>query len=252
MAARLGSPLFRLWRTVAPLLVLAVLLGVAVACAGTEPTATPTATLKPLDPREELQRTVASLTALRSVAFDLEHIAGTTNLLPGVLMTRAYGNAVVPGRFHITVEGELLFPRSYLEIGMIKIGDEAYMTNLTSGDWQEVSPNALPINLADFGVTLAGIVEDVQSPQLLGEEGLDGVDTYHIGGSITSEVLKGLVPTAGTGFPVELEMWIERETGMLRRALITGQVVPTDIVESIRQLRLDRVNEPVAIEPPGL
>ena len=228
------------------------LLAVLVACSTAAPTAAPTSTPRPVDPREELLRTVETLTALQSVSFDLEHLVGSTNLLPGVLMSRAYGEAVVPGKFDITVEGELLFPRSYLEIKMINIGGQAYMTNLTNGDWQEVSPDALPINLTDFGDTLARIVEDVQSPHLLGQGSLDGVDVYHIAGTIASEALKGLVPTAGIGFPVELQMWTERKNGMLRRALITGQVVATDVPDSERQLTLDRVNEPVTIEPPEL
>lgn len=236
----------------AALLLLATLLLSSVACSSAGPTATPTPTPKPLDPREELRRTVESLTSLQSVAFDLEHLVGSTNLLPGVLMSRAYGKAVVPGEFEITVEGELLFPKSYLEIKMISLGEQAYMTNLVNGQWEEVSQSALPINLSDFGATLAGIVDEVQSPRLLGQEDVDGVDVYHIGGDITSEVLKGLVPTAGTGFPVALEMWTERDTGMLRRALITGQVVATDVEDSQRQLTLEGANQPVTIERPEL
>ncbi len=234
------------------LLLSAALLLASLACSGSGPTAMPTPTPKPVDPREELQRTVESLVSLQSVAFDLEHLVGSTNLLPGVLMSRAYGKAVVPGEFEITVEGELLFPRSYLEIRMISLGEQAYMTNLVNGQWEEVSQSALPINLSDFGATLAGIVDEVQSPRLMGRENIDGVDVYHIGGDITSEVLKGLVPTAGTGFPVALEMWTERDTGMLRRALITGQVVATDVEDSQRQLTLDGANQPVTIERPEL
>ena len=234
------------------LLFSAALLLASAACSGAGPTATPTPTPKPVDPREELQRTVESLMSLQSVTFDLEHLVGSTNLLPGVLMTRAYGKAVVPGEFDITVEGELLFPRSYLEIGMVSLGEQAYMTNLVNGQWEEISPSALPINLSDFGATLAGIVEEVQSPRLLGQENIDGVDVYHISGDITSEVLKGLVPTAGTGFPVALEVWTERDTGMLRRAVITGQVVVTDVAEAQRQLSLEGANQPVTIERPEL
>ena len=230
-------------------LALLVLL-VSSACSAGQPTPTPTH--EPVDPREALQLTVERLTALQSVSFDLKHLVGYTNLLPGILMNRAYGSALVPGKFHIVVEGELLFPRSYLEIEMISIEGKSYMTNLVNGQWEEVPPETLPIDLGDFGVTLAAIVEEVQSPELLGHDRLDGVDVYHIGGNITSEVLKGLVPTAGTGFPVELEMWTERETGMLRQALIKGQVVVTDVEDSQRKLVLDGPNEPVTVEPPDL
>ena len=219
-------------------------------CAPEQPTPTPTSF--PVDPKEELQRTVKRLMALNSVSFDLQHEVGSTSILPGVLMNRAYGVAVVPGKFDITVEGELLFPRSYIEIMMISLEDRSYMTNLINAEWEEVSPGSLPINLGDFGMTLADIVDNVDAPELLGDDRLDGVDVYHIGGGITSEVLKELVPTAGTGFPVALEMWTERQSGMLRRALITGKVVATDVEDSKRILTLADVDEPVAIEPPEL
>ena len=253
MPGAVVSAISRRFRMLGIFLVAVALLLAAAGCSGAGgPTATPTPTPKPVDPREELQRTVETLTALQSVEFDLEHLVGSTNLLPGVLMNRAYGKAVVPGQFDITVEGELLFPRSYMEIGMVSLGEQAYMTNLVNGQWEEVSLDALPINLSDFGATLADIVDRVQSPQMLGRDSIDGADVYHIGGDITSEALKGLVPTAGTGFPVALEMWTERDTGMLRKALITGQVVVTDLPEAERQLTLTGANQPVTIEPPEL
>ena len=220
-----------------------------ISCANLQ-TATPAP--EPIDPREALQRTVIRLTELRSVSFDLVHMKGSTNLLPGVIMHRAFGKAVVPGRFDITVEGELLFPRSYLEIGMISIDGKAYMTNLLNGEWEEIAPSTLPIYLGDFGVTLADIVERVQSPELLGEQRDDDVNVIRIGGTIVSEDLKELVPTAGTGFPVALEMWIDRDTSMLREAFITGQVVVTDVEDAQRHLILEGPDEQVSIEPPDL
>ena len=239
------------WKAI--LAIVVVLAGVAaVACAAAEPTPTPTGTPEPVDPKEELQRTVDRLVALQSVTFDLHHLIGSTSILPGVLMNRAYGKAIVPGRFAVTVEGELLFPRSYLQIEMISIDDTAFMTNLINGQWEQVTPESLPINLNNLGVVLADIVDEVQEPRLLGRDELNGVDVYRIGGEITSEVLKELVPTAGTGFPVSLEMWIEQDTGMLRQALITGQVVLTDVEDSQRELTLDDVDKPATIEPPGL
>ena len=236
----------RRWICVPALLLLALF----VACGAEPPTPTPTP--EPVDPREVLQRTVGELMALQSVSFDLEHVVGTTSILPGVLMNRAYGRAMVPGAFEVTVESELLFPRSYLEIGMVSVGGASYMTNVLSGEWEEVDAGTLPINLTQLGVTLAGIVEQVQSPELLGEERVEGTDTYRIAGGIVSEALKELVPTAGTGFPVSLEIWIDRESGMLRQARITGQVVVTDVEDAERLLTLEGANEPVTIEPPEL
>ena len=225
---------------------LAFLAAGALGACGSPPTPTP----EPPDPQEELQRTVQTLLELQSGSFDLEHITGSTSLLPGVLMHRAYGKAIVPDKYDVTVEAELLFPRSYLEIAMVSIDGTAYMTNVLSGEWGEVSPDTLPINLTNFGEILARIVEKVQAPQLLATESADGAEALRIGGAIMSEDLIELVPTAATGFTVSLEVTTDRATGALRQALITGQVVATDIPESQRRLTLSDLNQPVTIEPP--
>ena len=71
-----------------------------------------------------------------------------TELFPGVLMTKAYGEVLIPDRFRVTVEAESQFPRSYLEISIITIDDTSYMTGIFSGRWSEVSPESLPFNLS--------------------------------------------------------------------------------------------------------
>lgn len=228
----------------------AAILTLATLACGGGPTATPAATPEPVDPRKQLERTVERLLAMESASFDLSHIVGSSNILPGVIMHRAYGKAVVPAKFDVTVEAELLFPSSYLEIGMVSIDGKSYMTNVLNGEWGEVTPGSLPINLSDFGATLAGIVEKVQDPVLLDNDSIDGADVYRISGGVLSEDLAGLVPAAGTGFPVALEIWVEQDTGHLRQAFITGQVVATDVPETQRQLTIGEINEPLSIEPP--
>ena len=237
-------------QTISIAVVAFALLLAGVACAEEQPTATPTPTPEPVDPKKELQRTVDQLLVLQSATFDLEHIVGSSNILPNILMHRAYGKAIVPGKFAVTVESELLFPRSYLEIGMISVDGRAYMTNVLNAEWGEVTPESLPINLADFGATLARIVEKVESPELLDDDRIDGKDVFRINGEVQSEDLAELVPAAGTGLPVALEIWIEQETGVLRQAFITGQVVATDVPETQRLLTIDDVNESLSIEPP--
>ncbi len=212
----------------------------------------PTPTLEPADPRKELSRTVARLLELRSVSFDLEHVVGSTRILPGILMHRAYGDAAVPDEFGVTVEAELIFPRSYLEIKMTVVDGAAYMTNVLTGEWGKVSLSTLPINLSNFGDIIARIIREVQDPELAGEENVDGAEVYLIRGVILSEDLKELVPSAGTGFPVKLDVVTERATGSLLQALITGRVVESDPPDSQRRLRLFNLNKPLTITAPDL
>ena len=203
-----------------------------------------------IDPAPAMIQAVNQLLALESASFRLDHLEGSTVLVPGVLMTKVYGEVSIPDRFSVTVEAESEFPKSYLEISIITIEDTAYMTNILSGRWNQISPDSLPFNLLGLGQTLADIVDAVQEPKVLGQERLRGVDTLHIKGQIASEDLSELVPGAGQGFPVKLELWLDRDQGLLQQVLILGRVVPTDDENTERELTLQDINQSVVISPP--
>jgi hypothetical protein len=197
-----------------------------------------------------MPQAVDQLLALKSAGFILEHLEGSTVLVPGVLMTKVSGEVSIPDRFRVTVEAESEFPKSYLEISIITIDDAAYMTDIFTGRWNQISAETLPFNLSGLGQTLAGIIESVQQPRAVRAERVNGVDTVLIKGQIISENLSELVPGSADGFPVELEFWLDRE-GLLQQVLIIGRVVATDIPETVRKLTLENINQPVVIEPPG-
>ena len=223
--------------------------GLVVACNSEKVTQPPNATAG-IDVQSAMEQAVGQLLALESAAFNLEHLEGATELFPGVLMTKAYGEVLIPDRFRVTVEAESQFPRSYIEISIITIDDTSYMTSIFSGRWSEVSTDSLPFNLSGLGQTLADIVAAVQTPRALRAERLNGVDILHIKGEIASEDLSGLVPGAGEGFTVGLDLWLE-PNGLLRQVHIVGRVMPTDDVNTVRQLTLDNINLPVTINPPS-
>jgi len=227
-----------------------LVLGLVAAC-GTNGSTRSSDTPLDVDPGPALQQAVEQLLALESASFVLDHLKGSTVLVPGVLMTKVSGEVSIPDRFRVTVEAESEFPKSYIEISIVTIDDTAYMTDIFSGGWNQISVDSLPFNLLGLGQTLADIVDAIQVPRAIGEERVNGVDTLHIGGSIDSEVLSELVPGAGEGFPVGLELWLDRNQGLLQKVLIVGRVVPTDATDTVRQLTLEDINQPVEIEPPG-
>ncbi len=97
---------------------------------------------------------------------------------------------------------------------------------------------------------MAEIVGAIQTPKVLGEERLNGINTVSIGGKIDSRDLVKLVPGAEGNFKVDLKLWINREDSLLQRALIVGQVVPTDDPETVRDLILKNFNQQVVIDSP--
>ena len=226
-----------------------VMMALAVSCGDGTPTQG-SPQVQAVDAREVLREAVAEVLRLESAAFVLEHLTGTTTLFPGLEMSKAFGVVDIPDKFRITVEAESAFPRSFVEIKVVTIGDKAYMTDVITGQWREVSLGVLPIDLSNLGQTLADIIEAVEAPSHINDELLKGVDSHHIRGRIQSQELAGLVPGAGQGFDVQLDLWLEQSRSLLLQVLITGKVVPTDSQDTVRLLTLDDINLPVEITAP--
>ena len=225
-----------------------LLVAQALACS-TEERPTPNS-VPPLDPREILVQSVSRLMALDTVAFVLEHQTGTTALLPGLEMSKAYGVVDIPDKYSLTVEGEFTPIHSYVEVGVVAIGDRTFWTDPLFGVWRSVEPESIPVNFGNLGQTLAGIIEVVDMPVLVGTERLKGRDTYRIKGSIQSQDLSALVPNAGEGFQVALDLWLDQSDRLVLQVLIDGKVVPTDIPDTRRLLTLHDFDVAVDITPP--
>ena len=229
-----------------------LLLGVGLACSTTEPTATacPPLTDVPevLDPVVILQEAAEQLLTLESASFVLEQQTGTTRLFPGLEMSRASGAVELPNRAELKVEAELAAPRSYVEINIVTIEDKAYMTDFITGQWGEVPIESLPFTLHGLGHTLAGIVEQMDQPELV-ERPAEASD-HLIRGQLKSQHLVALIPGAAQDLDVTLELSLDRSDSLLRQALITGPVLAADAADAVRVLTLSDINGPIAITAP--
>ena len=233
----------------------ALLLALTLPGCGQLPTATPAEpppTPTPLpDPEALLRRAADGLLLLKTAEFFLEHEAGTTMLFPGLEMDRAAGVVELPGRSQFTVDAVATLQGTFVEVEIITIDGDAYMTDMVSGQWRAVPVMMVPITLSNLGETLVEILDAVDSPHWAGTAELDGAAAHLVEGSVTSGDLRGLAPGAGTGYPVDLRLWLDVETGMLKQARIAGQVVDTDLPETVRVLRLGGFDAPVTITRPN-
>ena len=235
----------RRWSRVVLILILAISIGAIIIGCGSTPTTTPE--LK-VDPEEILNRAIGQLNQLNYASFLLEQPQGTTELLPGLEMSRVYGVVANPDQFRFTVEAQV--SGTYVETDMVVIADQAYMTNFFTGEWEEVGMELLPVNFADLGQTLSAILSSIQSPNLAGAEFLGERPVYLVQGQVDSGDLSRLVPNATPGFDLMLELWLEQSSGLLLRVAITGQVISTDIADAVRVLSLDDIGVPVEITLP--
>lgn len=253
LSARSLLPTESRWPLVGALV--ALLLAVTLFGCGGLPTATPTEpppTPTPLpDPEALLRRAADGLLTLETAEFSLEHEVGTTVLFPGLEMDRAAGVVELPAKSQFTVDAVAALQGAFVEVEIITIDGDAYMTDMVSGQWRAVPAMMVPISLSNLGETLVEILDAMDSPRWAGTIDLDGEPAHLVEGSVTSGDLKGLAPAAGTGHPVDLRLWLDVETGILKQARIAGQVVDTDMPETVRVLRLGGFDAPVTISRPN-
>ena len=81
-------------------------------------------------------------------------------------------------------------------------------------------------------------------------ESIGGTPTFMLTGEITSDDLRGLVPGATPGLPLNLKAWVRQSDGMPVRVVLEGSIIDTDADGMVRQLDLRDFNNPVDIGPP--
>ena len=217
----------------------------------TGPTPDPAPTLSP---PQVIERAGARMLALDTARFALEHEGDSSSqLFPGVQVNRVTGEVDMPNKFKVQIEAVSAFPRSFFRVDVVVVGDKALMTDFINSDkWNLWPIESLPFNFTNLGRILNDIILSVQGPTLEGVEVIGDVPTWRIKGTILSESLNTLVPAAGTGHEVELELWIGQPRELLRMVRIEGQVLDTDHPDVVRVLTIHSFDEPVEILLPDI
>ena len=215
------------------------------------PTSAPTPTPSP---REVLGKSSDRMVALNTARFTLEHEGGgSAQLFPGLVLQRVEGRVAMPDSFAVSVEAISSFPRSFVPIDVVVQRDQAFITDfIRRGKWNPIPVENLPFNFADLGRTLSDIILSLQGPSLAGTEVVDGVSSWRINGIVASENLATLIPKAGKGYEVGLELWIGQAEGLLRKVKIKGQVLSTDRPDVVRVLSIYDFDKPVEISLPAV
>ena len=190
--------------------------------------------------------------ALNTVRFELVHEDdGSSQLFPGMELTRVQGEVDMPDQFSVSAEAMSLFPRSFIGIDVAVSGDRALMTDLLNREkWNPLPVESLPFHFANLGGTLSDIILSMEGPSQVGEESVDGVPCRRIRGTVASAALTALIPAAAGGFVLTMDLWVGRGDALLRQVRIEGQILSTDRPDLVRVLRIRDFDKPVRITLP--
>ena len=163
----------------------------------------------------------------------------------------------------MSAEGELTRPSSVsatarvnvsiatVNVNIIVIGDDAYMTNLVSGDW-EAAPDDFDYNPAllfnpDDG--LGPIMQDIREAELDGTEEINGRSAHRITGLVTDDQIDDITAGSIEGDDIDVTMWIAEDNNEVLRLFLSAPNAE-DAGETTWDLHFTDHNQDVTIEAP--
>jgi hypothetical protein len=215
-----------------------------------EATATPlpTPTQTPFDTEATLKRSGKVMQALGSFHFRLRHESGSIELLPGLLIDELEGDVINPDKLSISFTG--VYGTGFaIKVSLISLGDDSYMTNPLTGQWEAVASNISPLGFFNPGQGIAAMMLGVEQARLLGDLG-DKEGVYQLGGDLPAEALAPLLGRALKDTTVRVELTIDADAFYLLQARISGRVIPSDTDRVVRVITISNFDKPATIEAP--
>ena len=213
------------------------------------PTPKPTPTPTPLpDPRALLARASQQLSVEKYLDFTLEHPVGSTPLATGLMLVGAEGVASLPDRFHLSLDME--GSGTVVKLDVIVAGEQAYMTNLFTGEWEPAPKEQIPFRFDFVTESVTALLAGIEEPTLVGESDLEDGPAWRIAGTGPTNTLAPLVPGVLPDSTIPVEVWLDRADGRLRQVRLTGPLVAGDLPDTVRVVRLEALEDaPQIVEP---
>ena len=112
------------------------------------------------------------------------------------------------------------------ELDMIALGNEQYLTNVLTKQWETLPPEFgfNPAIMFDPQVGLEQLLKaGLDDPHWIGVEDLNGKSVYHLQGSLSGERLQGMSSGLISQGPVDVELWIDPDTSLPYKAVIVDR-----------------------------
>ena len=226
----------RLLRTSFPLILLIILLA---ACGGGNNN-TP-------DAHQLLSAAKTAIQKVTAYHFNLKVDNPSTN---GTLPIKsADGDIVVPDKLKANATALLL--GSVVQVQIIAIGRQQYVTNPLTGTWIPTTGLLDPRTLSDPQQGVAAILDHIQNPTTPKDDSVDGIPCWSIDGTLSATNLAGIT---GGGAPAgatdAITTCIGKSDNLPYLIRITGIAAAGDTSKTVRTFKLSKFGETLTITAP--
>jgi hypothetical protein len=216
-------------------------------CAGSA-SLTASSSPTPLLAGQILTESSSKLEAAKAFHFVLEHAGGGTPIAMNIEMMKASGDMVKPDKMKTSITGVAI--GMIIQVQVITIGNETYMTNPLSGKW-ELLPNEFHVlSVFDPATGVAAIMKNMSGATRLNDEEIGGKTCYHISGSVDSGELNAISGSSIQGIEDKADVWISRDDFLPQVIKLEGRITETEKEGIIRTLSFTDYNLETKIEKP--
>lgn len=192
---------------------------------------------------------VTAFDSMKTFHFNLTHENGASPIPNGLMLVSADGNVIVPDHMHAAIEAKA--GDQTVRVEVIGIGDQGWITNPFNRQWQPLPSGTTIKDIFDPAQGVKAIIGSLQGGQVTSEENVQGVQTYHVEGTIQSDALQAAVPISKPGFTVRVEVWIGKDDSLIRQVYLEGPIAPDEPGNIVRKLTLSEFGEDITITPPA-
>jgi hypothetical protein len=213
-------------------------------------TPTPSPTPEPITGESVLSGASEQWSETESVHFLLDAQGDTFLDADGnIRLISAEGDLARPDAVEATARVDVAV--ATVPVELIVIGEDAYLTNFISGNWER-APDDFEYNPALlFSDTdgLGPIMEDIQDPELDGTESVDGRNAHRVTGVVTEEQINDITAGSIEGENIDVTLWIAEDNFEVLRLVISAPPIE-DTGETTWDLTFTDHNADVEIEAP--
>ena len=183
-------------------------------------------TLPALSPNDIVTQAGQAMLRVPSFHFKIE-ISGSPvylNRATALHLRSAEGDFARPDRMGVHLK--VIAAVAAAELDMIAIGDEQYLTNLLTQQWEALPPEFgfNPAVMFDPKVGLEQVLSGgLDEAKFVGVEAIDNASVYHVMGQLDGARVQGMSGgLIGTG-RVEAEVWVDGRTFVPRKAVVVDR-----------------------------